>query len=338
VSYKITDFSVVATPAGTLVMEGVDTADTTMDVSGTNKKWTLAALRTALLAGGTGYTAADPLVIGQVTSSGPVIAGTAGYFAWNTRSVIKSSADGLIELLNNGVTGFTRLNFGGTTASFPSLKVSGAALQVRLADDSADASLNCLHMTASGSVVAGASNAIGWNGRSNLASSVDGTIRLVNNAATGFTMLQFGGTTSSFPALKVSGASLQVRTADDSAYGDFKAKGIFTAASSVYETLATVTYSASLTPDASLGNAQSITATNATAFTINAPTNPVTGEYLEITIRNTSGGALGVATWNAVFKMTAWTQPATGFSRSIVFRYDGTNWVEKGRTTADIPN
>lgn len=100
----------------------------------------------------------------------------------------------------------------------------------------------------------------------------------------------------------------------------------------------TVTYSASMTLDASLGNDYIISATNATAFTINAPTNPLTGQFISIIIRNTSGGALGVATWNATFKMTAWTQPANANSRCIYFAYDGTNWVERGRTTADVPN
>jgi hypothetical protein len=114
--------------------------------------------------------------------------------------------------------------------------------------------------------------------------------------------------------------------------------GVVNANAAVVEKEVTVTYSASMTIDASTGNEQVITATNATAFTINAPTNPATGQYLEVTIRNTSGGALGVATWNAAFKMTAWTQPATAFSRTIIFRYNGTNWVEKGRTAADVPN
>lgn len=106
----------------------------------------------------------------------------------------------------------------------------------------------------------------------------------------------------------------------------------------VIEKEITVTYSASMTIDARTGNEQVITATNGTAFTINQPSNPNAGQYLEITIRNTSGGALGTATWAAVFKMTTWTQPATGFSRTIIFRYNGTNWVEKGRTAADVPN
>lgn len=99
-----------------------------------------------------------------------------------------------------------------------------------------------------------------------------------------------------------------------------------------------VTYSASMTPDASLGNIFTITVTNGTAFTINAPTNPTAGQQITITIRNTSGGAAGAATWNAAFKMTAWTNPATANSRSIQFYYDGTNWIEEGRTAADVPN
>lgn len=104
-----------------------------------------------------------------------------------------------------------------------------------------------------------------------------------------------------------------------------------------------VTYSASMTIDASLGNAAEITATNGTAFTINAPTNPQSapasgGQQLGVTIKNSAGGALGVATWNAIFKMAVWVQPANGFSRAISFLYDGTNWVEKSRTPADVPN
>jgi hypothetical protein len=44
----------------------------------------------------------------------------------------------------------------------------------------------------------------------------DGNILLNNNARTGFDRLQFGGTTSSFPALKRSTTTLQARLADDS--------------------------------------------------------------------------------------------------------------------------
>lgn len=99
-----------------------------------------------------------------------------------------------------------------------------------------------------------------------------------------------------------------------------------------------VTYSASMTPNCALGGFFTITATNATAFTINAPTSPLPNQRISINIINSSGGGLGAATWNAVFKLAAWTQPATGFSRVINFVYNGSQWVEESRTTADVPN
>ena len=48
----------------------------------------------------------------------------------------------------------------------------------------------------------GASQAAVWSGRSRISSGADGTLVLRNNAGTGFTMLQLGGTSSSFPAVR----------------------------------------------------------------------------------------------------------------------------------------
>lgn len=99
------------------------------------------------------------------------------------------------------------------------------------------------------------------------------------------------------------------------------------------------TYSASITPVAYgyLRTQATVSASNNSNFTINAPTDPREGKELVVTIRNTSGGALGTLSFNAVFKVGAsWTQPATGTSRSIQFLYDGTNWIETGRTAADV--
>lgn len=101
------------------------------------------------------------------------------------------------------------------------------------------------------------------------------------------------------------------------------------------------TYSASITPDASVFKAFVLDANNGTAFTINAPINAQENEVdveLTFVIRNVSGGALGAVTWNAAYKLATWTQPGNGFSRAIVFRWNGTNWVEKSRTPADVPN
>lgn len=56
--------------------------------------------------------------------------------------------------------------------------------------------------------------------------STAGNIELLNNASTGFGLLQFGGTTSSFPALKQSGALLQAKLADDSGYATLDVAGL----------------------------------------------------------------------------------------------------------------
>lgn len=56
-----------------------------------------------------------------------------------------------------------------------------------------------------------------WASRSRIFSSADGTITLFNNASNNFDRLQFGGTTSAFPAWKRSGTTLVARLADNSA-------------------------------------------------------------------------------------------------------------------------
>lgn len=58
--------------------------------------------------------------------------------SWLSSSQIRNSSDGVIKLNNAANTGFDRLQFGGTTSSFPALKRSTTGLISRLADDSAD--------------------------------------------------------------------------------------------------------------------------------------------------------------------------------------------------------
>jgi hypothetical protein len=59
--------------------------------------------------------------------------------------------------------------------------------------------------------------------RSILRSLVDGNFTLLNAAASSFNLLQFGGITASFPALKRNAAVLEVRTADDLNYANIRA-------------------------------------------------------------------------------------------------------------------
>lgn len=80
----------------------------------------------------------------------------------------------------------------------------------------------------------------------------------------------------------------------------------------------------------------SVTANNSNNFAFQAPTEARIGKELVITIRNMSGGALGTATFNAVYKTGTWTQPGNGMSRSITFVYDGTNWIETERSPVDV--
>jgi hypothetical protein len=71
-------------------------------------------------------------------------------------------------------------------------------------------------LTAAGNLLTAAAMQIQWDGRSVLSSPADGNLLVTNGAATDFNRLQFGGTTTSFPALKRSSTVLQARLANDS--------------------------------------------------------------------------------------------------------------------------
>lgn len=77
----------------------------------------------------------------DATFANAVNAGATSYLGFFPRSRLYSPADSIILLSNNGVSNFDRLQFGGTTSSFPAIKRSSTTLQARLADDSAFASV-----------------------------------------------------------------------------------------------------------------------------------------------------------------------------------------------------
>lgn len=144
-------------------------------------------------------------VTGDVTATGDISLGASGALRWSTtRSRITSAANGNITLQDAAGTDFGLIQLGGTTSAFPALKRSGAALLVRLADDSNFAFLQA--------------NSYYLGNGTFLASTTNGNIVLRDAAATTFGLLQFGGTTSSFPELKRSTTVVQARLADDSAF------------------------------------------------------------------------------------------------------------------------
>jgi hypothetical protein len=104
--------------------------------------------------------------------------------------------------------------------------------------------------------------------------------------------------------------------------------------------VATPAYSASITPNAAAGSWQTITVTNGTAFTINAPTNPPTSsqtQQLAVEVLNSSGGAMGVITWNGafIFASGAWTNPASTKKRFAYFDWNGLAWICTSIATSD---
>lgn len=143
-----------------------------------------------------------------------------GYLGWQNKSVIKSESSGRIVLLDNAQSSFDLLQFGGTSAAFPALKPSGVELQARTATDSGYANFRANNIIAhTGYLRANSARTIEWFLSSKMSAPSDGSITLTNTAETGFNLLQFGGTTEDFPALKKVGNGIHVRVASDDAYG-----------------------------------------------------------------------------------------------------------------------
>lgn len=100
---------------------------------------TTGLLNTGQINAGTFSIAGGAITGTALTSTTNVQCGSTNNFQFgSTLSKISCPVDGVIGLFNNAKNGFTRLDFGGATSSFPAIKVLSAALGARLADDSAD--------------------------------------------------------------------------------------------------------------------------------------------------------------------------------------------------------
>jgi hypothetical protein len=99
-----------------------------------------------------------------------------------------------------------------------------------------------------------------------------------------------------------------------------------------------VSFAPSITIDATGSEQFDITATSGADFAINAPINPVINKTITVTVCNASGGKLGQVVWNPIFKMSPWTNPADGYNRSIMFRFNEAHWVQVVQGGADVPN
>jgi len=100
-------------------------------------------------------------------------------------------------------------------------------------------------------------------------------------------------------------------------------------------------YGTTIQTDASSGDVFFIDFTDGTSFTIAAPKNGIPGQIITYVIRNFSGGAPGGISWETpAFRTAFGTLPNDGFSRSVEFVYDGSNWTETFRAPSpgDVPN
>jgi len=120
IKYTITD---TASAAGSLAMQILGGASGTTNLLQVNKSG-------AVLSGGN---LAAGSVNNALQSNGNLHLNSSGYLI--------PTSNGVWTLTNDATTDWGRLNFGGTTSSFPAIKRSSATLAVRLADDSADADL-----------------------------------------------------------------------------------------------------------------------------------------------------------------------------------------------------
>lgn len=82
------------------------------------------------------------------------------YYLGTTRSSITSPSDGVIGIYNLAGSDFGRLQLGGTTNLFPSIKRNAAAIDFRLADDSAYCAIACAGLTSDSHTLNEAANFI----------------------------------------------------------------------------------------------------------------------------------------------------------------------------------
>jgi hypothetical protein len=273
-----------------------DAVDATEDAT-----YTLKLIRAGTLTEAFNVTSAGALTTSStITSGNKITAGSGNSYDWASRSRMLSPSDGVITFYNNAATDFSRLQFGGTTSPFPSIKRNGAGLDIRLADDSGYASLSTGALTGFGSLTNYSSietqsgGAFAFSSRSKLTSDVNGNLIISNNGVTDFGLLKFGGTTSSFPSLKRSSATLQVRLANDSAYaqistGDVK---IETAGHGLYIKEGT---------NATMGVATLV------AGTVNVSTTEVTANSRIFLTHQNNSGTIGFVTISARTASTGFT-------------------------------
>ena len=187
--------------AGLNFFGGAIVANGTIQVGGTTSSFPMIKNQSAAIRFRLADDSADTSIIASDVTATRVLVGAG--------SRILSPTDGIIELTDSTQTTFTRLQFGGTTSSFPCLKRNSAAIECKLADDSAYATFGAGNIAVNGQIQ--------FPGSARITSPTTNNLLFLDAAATSIGLVMFGGTTSSFPAIKRNATALNFRLADDSA-------------------------------------------------------------------------------------------------------------------------
>jgi hypothetical protein len=137
--------------------------------------------------------------IGSLTTGGDITLATASALIMSGRIVFSPSADGVLTINNGAGTSFGRLNFGGSTSSFPALKRSSADIVVRLGDDTADSRVLASNLVATGAAAAAASGQVGYSGTTRTTIGANGGATALTAAPLGYIDIDVAGVAAQIP-------------------------------------------------------------------------------------------------------------------------------------------
>lgn len=148
----------------------------------------------------------------QFTANGILLGGGAGTAPKTVAGIVTNGANSLS--LGGVGLGSGLINLLGTTSGTATIQGPAVAGTAGNAIAFSNAISTGGSVTATGGILAGAAQSIGFSGRTLLSTGADGILTVSNNAITGLTKLTLGPATSSFPALCPSGTTVLVGLAN----------------------------------------------------------------------------------------------------------------------------
>lgn len=196
-----TDTNVFRSAAGTIVLNNTGTDSALLFASGGTTKGAIGATSAGVTTiYSNGLSSAIVLNAVQLaTFASHVNLASGNFYGWTAQGGIKSPSDGVITLLDNANTSFSRLQFGGATSSFPALKRSGAILVCEVADDSAFATFQCASLRANGAAVSASASEISYGGTTASTVGAAGGASALPATPTGYAIINVAGTQMKIP-------------------------------------------------------------------------------------------------------------------------------------------